>query len=114
MQRLFLLQRPGARRPLRRPSLWLVAGFALAACQPLPPEEDVPPLAPDAPQYQVVIERAYTLQDSRYPEFRDQIRSEGAGVCGGPATALTIRPFGPERFDDQFIYRMHEVTFACR
>lgn len=94
--------------------LWLAAALTLAACQPLPPEEGEAPLAPDAPQYEVVIERAYTLQDSRYPEFRDQIRSEGAAVCGGPATALTIRPFGPERFDDQFIYRMHEVTFACR
>ena len=94
--------------------LWLGFTLTLAACQALPPEEDEAPLAPDAPQVQVMIERAYTLQDSRYPEFRDQLRAEGAAVCGGPSTALTIRPFGPDRFDDQFIYRMHEVTFACR
>lgn len=104
--------RPRNPRQMARP--WpLAALIALSACQPLPPEEEAPPVAPDAPQYEVVIERAYTLQDSRYAEFRDQIRAEGAAVCGGPATALSIRPFGPERIDEQFLYRMHRVVFAC-
>lgn len=111
---------PIAERPMSsfRP-VALLCLLALTACQAI-----VPPLADDpmpdagtqtgAQIHMLTIERAYTLEDRRDFEFRQQVAAEAAQICGRAGhTIQSTRPFGPERIGEDFLYRMVEVGIAC-
>lgn len=62
----------------------------------------------------LTIERAYTLEDPRDFEFRQQVAAEAAQICGRAGhTIQSTQPFGPDRIGEDFLYRMVEVGIAC-
>lgn len=104
------------RHPLRPSAALLPLILVLSACQPAPPAEDPMPTTDAAEQMVHIldVERAYTLEDDRDLDFRARIADQAAAYCDGADHIIqSIQPYGPERFDNQFIYRMVRVGITC-
>lgn len=104
------------RHPLRQTAAGLPLVLWLAACQPAPPPEDPMPRSEGAGSvlHLLDVERAYTLEDPRDLDFRARIADAAAAICGSAGHVIqSTEPYGPERFDDQFIYRMIRVGITC-
>lgn len=62
----------------------------------------------------LTIERAYTLDNPRDFEFRQQVAGEATSICGRAGhTIQSTRPIGTERIGEDFLYRLIEVGIAC-
>ncbi|WP_435259595.1 hypothetical protein ACSBLW_07515 [Thioclava sp. FR2] len=100
-------------------TLAFLCTFALAACQAAAPalvDDPMPTTGTEADTqiHVLTIERAYTLEDSRDFEFRQQVAAEAAQICGRAGHSIqSTHPFGPERIGEDFLYRMVEVGIAC-
>ncbi|NEX45315.1 hypothetical protein [Pseudotabrizicola algicola] len=91
----------------------LVCALALGACVA---QSAPPPAAPasEANLHRFIIDRAYTLTDSRELAFRDQIAAEAQQRCGfGGFSLYSSRPIGNEVVGEDFLYRQHDVQITC-
>ena len=95
----------------------LCGPLMLAACALAPVPDDVTSAdgaSDTGPSQQLLVERAYTLEDSRDQAFREQIAAEAAVACGSANhTVQSTRPIGSETIGDEFLFRLYEVEVSC-